>query len=79
MPKDPGPRTTDLARRTVGPEHRGPTALLSRSPGVAPLRSRDVRVIVSNRARGVHAEPERHDISPDAWYDTAGEALAAYE
>jgi MFS superfamily sulfate permease-like transporter len=45
----------------------------------ARLRARGVHVVASNLADGVRAELERYGVTPDAWYDTSGEALAAYE
>ncbi|MEK6437721.1 SulP family inorganic anion transporter [Pseudonocardia sp. T1-2H] len=45
----------------------------------ARLRARGVHVVTSNLADGVRAELERYGVTPDAWYDTSGEALAAYE
>jgi MFS superfamily sulfate permease-like transporter len=43
------------------------------------LRARGVHVVASNLAGGVRAELERYGVTPDAWFDTSGEALAAYE
>ncbi|MCE3551806.1 STAS domain-containing protein [Pseudonocardia sp. RS11V-5] len=42
------------------------------------LRARGVRVVASNLAHGVRVELQRYGVTPDAWYDTSGEALAAY-
>lgn len=44
----------------------------------ARLRARGVHVVASNLAVGVRTELERYGLSPDAWYDTSGEALADY-
>jgi anti-anti-sigma regulatory factor len=45
----------------------------------ARLRARGVHVVASNLADGVRAQLERYGVIPDSWYDTSGEALAAYE
>ena len=42
------------------------------------LRRRQVRLVFSSVLGPVRQELDRYGISPDAWYDTPGEALTAY-
>jgi SulP family sulfate permease len=49
------------------------------SPACSSGCARGVHVVASNLAGGVRVELERYGVTPDARYDTSGEALAAYE